>query len=271
MKFIFIALAMLWLTACQSPAIKSSEWFNVCGSLDGAAWCYHEVGTPDLSKPAIIFNHGLNDDEQVFIKPTSVPSSYPTLIASMPHGSRILVISFGKAFMLTGYPGRTLKPVGATLENYKAILAKLSVKFKLMPPFALAGHSQGGNQVAMLWATYPELWSSATMINPALITDSTDPWNVFSICPWCLMVKYNYDNKDQWNAGRPSEILKQSGKLGPLAVTGCSQDVLFHLYAGTQEYADQAKAHAVSVDYHDGLPGCSHWLFDVPWVIKSLK
>jgi hypothetical protein len=185
---------------------------------------------------------------------------------------RIVSVSLGEGWMLTEYPNRTLKPAQATLQTFKEkIEPYLKEKYQLKGPYKGLAHSMGGNNLAMLWAAYPELWSSVTLINPMLIKDSQDPWNVFSICPSCLLIKYNYDNKEQWQSGRPSEILKHAGKLGPLAITGCSQDVLFHLYAGTREFADQAKAHAVSVDYHDGDLGCDHWHFDIPWVIRSLK
>jgi predicted esterase len=262
MKLILF-LSFFLLTACQTPVVNNQSWVKTCGTISaGIEYCIYDTAPDIQQKPTVFFMHGLGDSKDVFTSPTSVPSSYPELIAKFP-AARIVVVSWGKGWLLTGYGKRTQKPLDATLETFHDIVIPYLVSHHPIGagPYKLVGHSMGGFNVAQLCSRYPSDWSSCTLINPMMIKDSQDPWNLLSICPACIDLKYNFDSKAQWLSDRPSP----SPTHPPTFVTACQSDI-FQLYDGGKEYA--LKAHA---QFIDGVPGCTHWLFDVPWVIRSLK
>lgn len=259
----YLILPLLLLTGCATA--KLNPWpVHECEDIpgvDGASYCYDESATG--ATDVLWFFHGLKDTKEVWRKPTIVPSSYPELINSMPP-MRIVTVSWvgsvADGWMLA--KSRTQKPYTATLEVFKnKVVPYIEQRRGLKGPYKLMGHSMGGSNAATLAAAYPEMWSSVTLINPALIVDANDPWEWEQKCPWCLEIKQNFDNLDQWKAERPrpSPVLTH--------ITGCKQDVLFSLYDGTVEFKNKS----VNVDWHDGLPGCDHWHFDVPWVVEGLR
>lgn len=263
---------LLVATACQSPQVVSTgpktHWRTVCDKLDEIEYCYYEVGTPDPAKQVIVFNHGLKDSAKLFLTPTSVPSSYPDWIKAMPMGTRILTISFGEGFLLTPGFSRTLEPKTATVTRYLEALGTLAAKFKLAPPYRLVGHSMGGANAAVLAQHAPELWSKIVLINPMLLRDSIDAFNVVQICPACMLIGYNYDNEAQWKMYRPEPI----AKMPPAYVTACPLDI-FLLYGGAEEWVTQSRKLGNSVKFVD--KGCAilnaHWTWDVKGLVKFLE
>ena len=273
-SYLLLWLFLGLLAGCATGPVASKNWpKHECGNIPGvedASYCYDESapGATDV----LFFFHGLKDSKEVWVKPTSVPSDYPALIAAMP-AMRIITISFGDGWLLTNYPARSKVPRAATLDNFRGkILPYLENKYGLKPPYKGLSHSMGGANLAVLWAAYPEMWKSVTLLNPAMITKATDPWDFLQICPWCLMVKANFDNRKQWNAGSPIGLVDAANPgLPPIHITACESDLIFWLYDGTKEFRNHAKVKSNSVDWHDGEPGCSHWNFDVPWVMRSLR
>lgn len=256
-----MVLCLLTLARCSSAPVASTTWKSDCGSIDAEIkYCYHEIGQPDLSKPVIVFMHGLEDSEQVFLHPTSVPSSYPDLIAAMPVGSRIFVLSWGPGWLLTSSP-RDKAPLTATLERFKAVLLGRSPG-----PFRLMGHSMGGANAARLAEAYPELFTKVILINPMLVTDDNDPWNVIQICPACLLIKPNYDGTAQWKSDRPEPAAQAAASL----VTACPIDI-FALYSGAEEYVVKSRKLGNKVTMLDDPAICTHWSFPVPEIVKFLS
>ena len=273
MKYLLGLVCLFFIGCASKPFTPPESWpVHECGPIPGvdkASYCYDEsaAGATDV----LWWMHGLGDSNEVWKKPTTVPSSYPDLIAQMPP-MRIITISFsepvmvmGKPFesgwMLTGYPNRTKEPVMSTLDVFKnKIVPFIEAKYKMKGPYKIAGHSMGGSNVAQVVKAFPEMWSKAVIINPALVQDSVDPWNFVQLCPWCLMIKANYDSKAQWLKDRPEPI---KGKK--VMVTGCPLDI-FLLYPAAQEYAQKA-----GIEIQEDPPVCTHWKFPVSNILKFLK
>jgi pimeloyl-ACP methyl ester carboxylesterase len=271
---------MLALSGCQSKPVASSRWpIHDCGPIPGvdmATYCFDQ--TDDETTDVLWFFHGLGDDAQVWRTPTSVPSSYPDLIKAMKK-TKIVTISFAQpvtiaglpfksGWMMTGYPNRTLVPTQATLDVFKnKIVPFIEEKYGIKGPYKIAAHSQGGNNAAMVIAAFPEMWSRAVLLNPALITDAHDPWKLKlgEYCPWCYMVPHNYPDFATWRQGGPSPA-----KGAPhMLVTACPIDI-FGLYSGAEAYVVKSRKLGNKVTFIEGPPICSHWSFSVSAVVKFL-
>jgi len=262
---LLIALSLL-LAACSTVPVASTAWKSECGTMDEVAFCYHEVGQVDKAKQPILFNHGAGDSEKVFLNPTPIPSSYPEFIKAIPQGTRILAVSWGQAFILTNYPGRTLKPATATILRYKEILERLGERFKLSPPYRMVNHSMGSHNGAALALASPELFSKVALINGMLLKDNVDPWNRLQICPSCLLITPNYPNSKTYKEFRP----KPRVGMPPLWVHACPSDI-FNLYPGAEEYVLKARKLEINVQFIVPKGDCSHFRWSVPSLIKYLE
>lgn len=283
-KYLFFILAIL--AGCATGPVASKGWSDhFCEKVPGttATYCYDET-VKGATKVGLFF-HGLLDDSTVWVSPTSVPSSYPDLIAAMPP-LRLFTISFSQpmkvgpfpvksGWMISDYPGRTLAPADSTIDTFKNIIMPyLEKKYGISGPYVGFGHSMGSSNLATLWADpkTSSMWKSVTLINPAFAATKYDPFHlkVGQECLWCYAVKYNFDNTDQWNTWSPLGTLTKAGKLAPIRITATQTDFPFNLYDGAVEFRDEAKKHA-TVDWLDSNQGYDHWHFSVPWVVAPLK
>lgn len=282
MKLIRVLIASCLLASiagCASKPIASEKWpKHECGPIpevDMATYCYDESRSE--ATDVMFWMPGLGDTANVWKEPDT-NSDYPELIEKLPP-TKIVTISFAQpvkildfdfqsGWMITGYPNRTLKPAQATLEVFKTkIVPFIEAKYGIKGPYKIAGHSQGSSNAAMLVAAFPEMWSKVVLLNPAMITDQHDPWDLRTgeYCPWCYMVKSNYDNLPQWKSGGPNPVKN----MPPTLVTACPIDI-FGLYAGAESYVVKSRKLGNKVTLLQDPPICTHWRFPVDKVVKFL-
>lgn len=278
---LLLFFAFLLLGGCATtgnytiPATAPAHsWKVTCGTIPGhQEWSYCMYLSPTATKTGV-WMHGLEDAPTIFQGTKNpLPNSYAEFVQAMPD-MNWFIPSLGPGWLLTGYPGRKDVPVSATVEQFmQVVMPFMESTWPVKGPYVLAGHSQGGFNVAKLCpiklADNKSPWSKCAMINPMVIPDNQDPFKLSQVCWGCLMIKGgtvnilgwksvlftgNYDTKDQWLADRPEPMPDQP----PMWVTACPTD-FFGLYPGGQEYA--LKARAVFVR---GKNSCSHFIWDAP-------
>ncbi len=273
MRFLFL-LPLLFMLACTSTPYKSaSKWTVTKGTVTGLPGVTYDFYKSPTAKKTMIWMHGLEDSPDIFqANGNPLPNSYAAFVDAMPD-INIVVPSWGPGWLLTGYPNRTDVPVTATWQNFHdKVLPDIEAKFGLHGPYILAGHSQGGFNVAQLCSHYPEMWTRCALINPMLIPDKQNPFNLLPPCLGCLLIKGgtipmfgltlftgNYDTIDQWMADRPEPNPKQ-----PVTWVTSTYGDQFNLHNGGLEYA--TKAHATYI-----LGTSDHFNWDVPALVKFLN
>lgn len=277
----FILTIGLFLAGCvttQPTKAPAPSWpVHFCETIPGTSAHYCEEETGSNPTDTLWFFHGLGDSDQVWNTTNPIPSAYPVLKAALPNNLRIITISFSRpmqfgsmniesGWLLTDYGTRTQPPLDATISTFRdKIVPYIENKFQVHGPYKLLSHSMGTSNAIKAMMAMPTMWSKAVLWNGALLTDKTDPWNVIQICPWCLMIKYNYDTKAQWLADRPEPIKGMPKTL----VTGCPVDI-FGLYSADKEFYTKSKAMGNDVIFADDPAVCSHWEVDIPNVIGFL-
>lgn len=262
-------LAFFLLAGCQSPKVNNQAWTKTCGQVGDANYCVYDSAPSVMQKPTVVFMHGLLDGVDVFSNPLATPSgsSYADWITGMPP-MKIVVISYGRAWMLTGYGLRTKKPLTSTVDDFLAALVVISQRHDIgKPPYLLVGHSLGSYNAAKLCTAEPGLWSKCAFINGMFIKDSQDPWNLFSICPACLEVKPNFDSLKQWQSDRPSAHL--SIAMPQVWMSGAKTDI-YQLYPGITEFRDKIKAAGIAVTWSESTVDHYHWDWQgmMRWLLK---
>jgi len=210
----------------------------------GARYCYHKLGTnPQYT---IWFFHGFGDSEQVPEDSIFNQDSYKGFETGLP-SVNIVLISYGRSWLLTNYPGRKERPVNATVDIFKSkIVPFIESKYGLARPYVAMGQSMGGFSAATLCAAQPAMWSKCVLVNPMLL--SCDPYD-FSHCAFrnpkdfgaSLMIRVNFNEKKDWEETQPMVLLKKTTSLPKAFVTACKNDD-FVEFEGPEEWVNLAKS-----------------------------
>jgi pimeloyl-ACP methyl ester carboxylesterase len=251
-----------------------------CGAIKavaGAKYCYHKLGAnPQYT---IWFFHGFGDSEWVPKDPIFNDSlfnqdSYKGFQAGLP-SVNIVLISYGRSWLLTNYPGRKKDPVNATVETFKSkIVPFIESKYGLARPYVVIGQSMGGFSAATLCAAQPAMWSKCVLVNPMLL--SCDPYD-FLHCALrnpqdfgtSLLITLNFSEKG-WRETQPMALLKKTTSLPQAFVTACKKDD-FVEFEGPEEWVNLAKGKNADSRWEPVVtPTCDHFHWPYQRVLDFL-
>ncbi len=271
-----------------APAAAADVTVSECGAIDGvegAEYCYHRIGT--APKYTIWFFHGYGDSQHGPANSFFEHKSYKAFEAGLSSANLVL-ISFGRSWLLTAYPDREKDPANATVDIFKAhVVPFIERKYKLAHPYVVMGQSMGGFSAATLCAAAPAMWSKCVLVNPML--PSCDPFGdcapkgLIPMLPGCdllrlfdcnikkvgagLLIRANF-SEEGWQQTQPMVLLRKTNRLPKVYATACKNDKIVE-FRGPEEWINLAKSKNADSKW-DPVMKCSHFEWPHQHVLEFL-
>lgn len=262
---IFIFFSGCSVLQKKNPDIK--EWTESCTkmSFDSTivACSYKKV---DMPKYAILYMHGLLEDETVFRKSFFAQDSLQALMNANPDAMLVIVsfqglASLSYSWTLTPNSPRAQDPRAATVPTF---VGKVMHELHLPKTVNLVGLSMGGANTATLCETNPELFSSCSLLHP-MLTQCAYTNAAASDCPAKLEIEFNF-SKSEWAKGNPFVLLGK--KMPKVMIETCRNDQ-FNLYAPEIAWKDLVSK-TQEITWVDDPEGCSHYSWNWQSVDRNL-
>lgn len=268
-----LALVLSGVIGCstiQKPVEADKNYLTTCGALEsvkGASYCYSFRQHEEI-KSSLIYFSGLGDDHTVLQKSLFDQRSLKEIVSEL-HNTAIIVVSFGKSYLVTSYPDKWQNPKDATVEKFKVkILPEINQRFQLPKPWTLMGHSRGGQDTATLCTQIPEEFDKCVMLNPMIGCD--DIYDFFDFSCFSSVIFRSSYTKAQWEKHGQNAMLARTTKIPPTIVSACSKDA-FKLYAPTKNYVAKAQLLGLPILFIEDPDGCSHQTFPVQNVLQFIQ
>lgn len=239
-------------------------------------------------KEVLWFNHGAADNADVWnldmLKKIAGMTNAPEKMKDFwnewgDDAPTIISVSFGRVFMVTAYPNRTMRPQNATVEYFTGtVIPALEKKYSLEGrPRWIMGISQGGANTFTLASISPQLWSKAVLLNPMFNRPDCHPYdfinfNCKGLSPGAsFLVQQNYQGRQHWDEwgvyGSAKKVL--DGRL-PQTYIQCDADDPWGFRLGVDKICAMLKLKNIDVRC-EILPGSDHTHWDVKKVVEFLK
>lgn len=292
-----------WMSGCSSlpPASVPStpttpEMVNYCDTVkdqygnEQYSYCIRKI-VNGKRKEVLWFNHGAMDDQDPWnldtLKKLAGMTQSPVLMKQFTDlwgddAPTIITVSFGRIFMVTGYPNRYMRPSNATVEFFTGtIMPQLEDQYSLVGrPRWIMGPSQGGANSFTLLASKPELFQKAVLINPMFNKPDCHPYDFINfncskptmqVAAASYLVQQNYTGRQNWDEwGVYGLASKADAKLFPPTYIQCDSDDPWGFTFGVTKICAGLKLKEANVKC-EILPGSDHIIWDPKKVYEWLK
>lgn len=223
----------------------AGKWKTTCAPFPGGdypEYCLHETG--GSKKKTLVYLHGLADSAQTMIKSIYPHDGILALVKDLGY-SHILVISYGKSWMLKPYA------VGKkSIPDFIGLMAKVAEKHPLPKPFVAMGISMGGANALTLALQEPDLFEKVVILNPMLVDEAGYGGK------WAGMIVDSHFSLDEWKRANPFSQANEKSIATPIFMTACPDDG-FGLWPKTAAWADQFQT-KFKIRFMPAGAGCEH-------------
>lgn len=272
MKFRIGAVIFLSLAA-QIASAAGLKFTSKCGDIPdvrrGTYCIYSHSANP---KATVWFFHGISDIATSLgdVK-TDVPAggdSYADLLNGLGE-VEIVVISFGKSWLMSAYPNRTSDPLDATIPVFKNKILPFIDSFKLPKPYYAVGHSMGGYNAETVCTNTPGVFAKCVLLNPMITSKQCDPYK-FNFCnPGPAFLFRWAFAANRWKETAPFEMVKNATQIPESYVTACTRDG-WGFYDGPYQWTQDVNARGFSAVFDPVSGKCDHDHWNTQHVLQFL-
>lgn len=298
---LFLILALSFGCSSIPPASSPTgpmghEMINYCDDVKDQfnnvqySYCIRKL-VKGKRKEVLWFNHGAADDEDVWnldkLKEFAGMTLAPTKMKEFwelwgDDAPTIISVSFGRVFMVTGYPNRFMRPQNATVEHFTGtIIPAIEKQYNLEGRTRwIMGPSQGGANSFTIAALSTDLWSKVVLINPMFNKPDCHPYDginfncakpTMRVAGASFLVQQNYIGRGNWDEWGVYGIAKRidGGRMPPTYIQCDAEDPWGFTYGVNKMCALlQLKGANVTCEI---LPGSDHIQWDPKKVYEFLK